>query len=47
MTAQESFDNYRLMLESVMKVAPEYEVPGLRAALEMANAAAKDIDEDD
>jgi len=47
MDAQTAFDNYVIMLESVAKIAPLDEKPGLLVALEMAKAAQMDIEEDD
>lgn len=46
MTYEEAFDNYVFMLGEVIKLAPAVHTPGLKAALEMANAAMEDIDED-
>ncbi len=46
MTYEEAFNNYVFMLGEVQKLAPDDELPGLKAAEHMARAALADVDQD-
>ena len=47
MTGLEALDGLILTLKNVIKVCPANELPGLSAAIEMAEAVRQDVDEHD
>ena len=45
MTGLEALDNLIFTLKQVLKLAPANEIPGLKAAIEAAEAARSDVDD--